>query len=442
MALHFPLSGLLTALLLTVGCAPQAAPPATVGALRIVVSGDTAGWIVPCGCTSNQSGGLPRRATLVEQLRRDAAVVYVDVGGAVSGNTPYDRLKFAAILEGESQMQVVAHNLGPAELRLGHETLVEMAATQKIPWLASNVRFDQGGNPSSRILFVERAGRLLAFVGVVSPKIAVPGVRIEPPRQAILDIIRSTDRRYDSLIVLAYLDEQELLALAEELPEADVIVGGPTGQSISPKQVGQTLAASATNKGKFVVRLDAPAEQTGRWTGEVLELTDKYVNDPGQDANLQAYYRRLNERDLTPADTPFAPQRTESTPESYRIAGTERCRDCHADECQSWKDTGHARAWESLTRTGAQVDPYCQHCHANGYGVAGGFVTQRRTPQAIGVGCESCHGPSQSHVDNSVTRTAFAAQSAGQCVRCHDRENSPSFTFDAYWSRIQHGKKP
>src|ERR1700745_4371010 len=31
--------------------------------LVLVVSGDTAGWIVPCGCTSNQSGGLLRRGS-------------------------------------------------------------------------------------------------------------------------------------------------------------------------------------------------------------------------------------------------------------------------------------------------------------------------------------------------------------------------------------------
>src|SRR6516225_2088203 len=35
----------------------------------IIISGDTAGWIVPCGCTANQSGGLLRRGTMVAKLR-------------------------------------------------------------------------------------------------------------------------------------------------------------------------------------------------------------------------------------------------------------------------------------------------------------------------------------------------------------------------------------
>jgi hypothetical protein len=27
------------------------------------------------------------------------------------------------------------------------------------------------------------------------------------------------------------------------------------------------------------------------------------------------------------------------------------------------------------------------------------------------------------------------------CVECHDKENSPRFDFDVYWSRIQHGRE-
>ncbi len=50
--------------------------------LVLVVSADTAGFIIPCGCTSNQSGGLPRRATYVESLRETADVLVLDAGGA------------------------------------------------------------------------------------------------------------------------------------------------------------------------------------------------------------------------------------------------------------------------------------------------------------------------------------------------------------------------
>src|SRR5437879_9282226 len=56
--------------------------------VMIVVSGDTSDWIVPCGCTSNQSGGLSRRGSLVKELRRRADVVLLDAGGAPGGTVP------------------------------------------------------------------------------------------------------------------------------------------------------------------------------------------------------------------------------------------------------------------------------------------------------------------------------------------------------------------
>ena len=50
-----------------VGCRPGGATP-----LAVVVSGDTSGWIAPCGCVSNQSGGLARRAAYAAGLRQEA----------------------------------------------------------------------------------------------------------------------------------------------------------------------------------------------------------------------------------------------------------------------------------------------------------------------------------------------------------------------------------
>src|SRR5262245_40266390 len=55
--------------------------------VTVVISGDTAGWIVPCGCTSNQSGGLPRRGTLVAECRSRGPVIVADAGGAPGGTS-------------------------------------------------------------------------------------------------------------------------------------------------------------------------------------------------------------------------------------------------------------------------------------------------------------------------------------------------------------------
>src|SRR5690349_20754720 len=79
-----------------------ASPPAP-RPLMVVISGDTAGWIVPCGCTSNQSGGLLRRGTFVKEQAAGHDVILADAGGAASGTSPYHQVKFEAILRGERQ---------------------------------------------------------------------------------------------------------------------------------------------------------------------------------------------------------------------------------------------------------------------------------------------------------------------------------------------------
>jgi len=407
--------------------------------LTLVASGDTGGWIVPCGCTSNQSGGLLRRGGYLQQLRGEGVVLYVDVGGAASGTSEYDRLKIEAILRGEAEMGVEAHNIGAAEANLGADFLRETALKLGVPLLTCNVRDSRGDLLGERIRVIAAGGRKIALIGVLSDRQPVPELQIDSPRKAILEALDESAADFDSLVVLAYLPEDELIELAANLPEADLIIGGPTGQSLSPRRKGPTLVASATNKGKFLAALTAPASAAIRWQGEIVEMTDRFNDDPRQQTNLTEFYQTLAERDLTPSQTSFALSLPVEIPENFRIAGTASCRDCHADDCDTWDRSRHAHAWESLTQTGSQVDAYCQQCHATGFGFPGGFESAHRSPMHAGVGCESCHGPSHGHVQDSRIRTTYSGHARHRCTSCHDRENSPEFVVAEYWAEVRHG---
>jgi hypothetical protein len=252
--------------------------------------------------------------------------------------------------------------------------------------------------------------------------------------------VQESAGQFDSLVVLAYVPEKDLLELAANLPEADLVVGGPTGQSVVPQRIGPTLVASATNKGKFLVRADASGTpRDARWSGRIVEMDASFSDDQGQKANLQAFYQLLAQRDFSPQQTSFVRETSVGLPADYRVEGMVACRDCHADESHTWDASRHAHSWESLTRSGAHVDAYCQQCHTTGFGWPGGFASARQDVALAAVGCESCHGPSHAHARDSQVRTTFAGQASQQCVRCHDRENSPAFEFSGYWSQIQHG---
>jgi len=423
---------------LSVGCRPSSVERP----LMIVVSGDTAGWIVPCGCTSNQSGGLPRRAAYAEGLRHQAEIILADVGGALHETSPYDRAKFEAILRGERLMGVVAHNIGAGEAKLGPAELRRLDSMFGGVMLSANVHDRSGRLVAEPLRIQSTAGRRVALVGVLSERYATDELQVTPPQQAVLDALCGAAGRYDAAIVLAYLPEDELRAFAEAIPEADVVLGGPTGQPITPKQIGPTLLASATSKGKFVVRLDAPAAQSvGRWIGCVVELNEQFADDPSQITNLNRFHAELAGLDFAASQTGFAESLPDDLPKGFAVAGTEACRKCHTEDCDVWQKSNHASAWTSLKTTGSHVDPECQRCHVTGYGMPGGFVSARRSEARVHVGCESCHGPSQGHVAEPTVHTAHFAQAGNHCTGCHDRENSPKFAYDKYWQQIQHGRK-
>jgi hypothetical protein len=410
-------------------------------ALRVIVSGDTQGWLVPCGCSSKQSGGLLRRGSYVQTLKDHGPVVLVDVGGAVRGTSAYDRLKFQAILDGEAAMGYVAHNIGAAELALGVPFLRETMADASVPLISANV-FDQAGERvGQQSIVVKRGQSTLAIVGVVSPRFAHDGVMIQPADEAVLAAIDDLNDTFDTLIVLAYVTDDELAPLAASLPEADAIIGGPTGQPLKPSRSGPTLISSATNKGKFLVELSRPlTEDSANWDAEIVSIDGRFDDHPAQEANLQQYLQALASRNFRAEDTQLGPQLSEEVPETYRVAGTSTCLECHVTSGKVWKESHHAQAWASLEVSGKHVDPSCQLCHVTGYGLPGGFSSHLYSQQDVNVGCESCHGPSKAHVDDPSVPTPWDA--ADECVRCHDAENSPRFEYDIYWHEIEHFLDP
>ena len=427
----------LTLLVMATGCRQQ--PPATFG---LIFSGDTAGWITPCGCASNQSGGLARRATLIDQNRNERPTLFVDVGGSSSGTSEYHQVKLESILRGMVLMELRAHNVGKPETDLGPAVLGRLAEATDTPWLSTNL-VPRDGDWIPKRLIVERIGGCrVGIAGVMDPDmIDSDAWTARDPVSAIIDAFDQAET--DVRIVLAYMDQQELQSLAAALPEVHAVLGGPTGQSVSPKHIGDVTVMSATNKGKYVGKLlfgsSAESRNYRATDAKVIEVSSELNEDDRQLDNLKRYYERLSTLDFSADQTGLVSGLT-SGREGYEIAGSQSCAACHAADDSVWHRSRHAHAWEVLVSKGAQFDPSCQQCHTTGYGLESGFRNVAASAEQVHVGCENCHGPSRRHVDNPKIKTPWVA--TRQCVRCHDRENSPHFQYDAYWAKIIHGVDP
>ena len=411
----------------------------TAQAVSFLVSCDTNGWIVPCGCTTKQSGGLLRRGTLVAKMKSSSPTVVLDAGGAAAGKSDYHQVKLESILKGELAMGIDAHNIGASEAAFGADVIRSITSDLNAPIISANA-CDAGGQLiADPMKIIERGGQTFAVIGVLDPGFASGDLQVKDPRQAILDLLDQLETPVDGKIVLAYLPREPLIELAKQLPEIDVVIGGPTGQTIAPTQVGATLVTSATNKGKFVAKLQSDPAASKRWSAKIVEVDETHADDSRQIENLADYHQVLQQADFVAAQTGLSDRAMVRSDNENHYAGNQSCKQCHDQDCAHYSSTKHAVAWETLEVKHSHVDPYCQQCHTTGYAANGGFESIAKSPQLFDVGCESCHGPSSRHVAEVKTRTPFVAKD--QCIGCHDRENSPAFDYQPYWEKIIHGAK-
>lgn len=407
--------------------------------LTILVAGDTHGWITPCGCAANQSGGLARRATIVHEAKQQGECLLLDAGGSAMGTSAYQRMRFEYLLQGLQSMGLAAHNIGKSETEFSPADLRQIGQSKSLRWLSSNLADEQGqpiGEPVHTLSF---QSRIVLVTGVIDPDLVDNSQwQVSEPVPAVLKAFG--DKPADIRVVLAYMDEGKLRAMAEALPEVDYIIGGPTGQALSPIQVGNTTILSATNKGKFLAQIKLAKAQKGlaKMSTQIAEVSSQLAENPTQIDNLKAYYQRLSELDYSAAEAGLVAPLADHDP-GYAIAGSQACANCHAPDDQVWHSSKHSHAWEVLVAKTAQYDPSCQQCHTTGYGLPAGFDRVASSAALVHVGCENCHGPSQAHVSNPRKRTPFQAKE--QCVRCHDHENSPAFQFDTYWPKVFHQGK-
>lgn len=412
----------------------------------IVLSGDTRGFIVPCGCASKQLGGLPRRGGYLQGVTGE--VLYLDAGGSAARSFEYDRLKVGFIWRGMQSLGVDAANLGSAEIAFGRTFLQAAAEQTKIPFVSTNVVADDvdGAPAAARERVVKTSGASIAVLGVCSTRFRPgAGLKVLEPSEALREPVRRLRGSHDLLILLAHAPEDEVIALAEAYPEFDaVLVTGQT-QPIAPKSIeGRTILAGTGVKGKFLAVLPwtPAASPRSQWTageGRIVEMADTLPEHPEMMTLLREYQNSVRQANLTPEQSGEVAALLSSLPGDYRYAGSAKCGTCHSLETEIWKNSHHAHGLETLHKKGFESDPYCVRCHTTGYGGPGGYRTLPDALSLGGIGCESCHGPSQAHAASPLA-VKPPAKARDACITCHDPENSPTFDFEKYWPKIIHGK--
>jgi predicted CXXCH cytochrome family protein len=124
---------------------------------------------------------------------------------------------------------------------------------------------------------------------------------------------------------------------------------------------------------------------------------------------------------------------------SASYVGWTKCSACHSAVANTWQSTRHAKAIESLKKTGQETLPACVKCHVTGYEQDGGFIDYELTPEMAGVQCEVCHGPGGEHVTNPAGKDMIKESGAALCRQCHTEGQDPGFNYEVKVKDV-HGK--
>jgi len=403
------------ALIALVAALASAAPRAgAANKATILLTMQNLGYIQACSCGREALGGLGRRATILDGLRKKhPGALLIDGGDLVRLDTQPPAIR--TIIQSMESMKYDAVRVGVFDAQ--SQWAASLMRASKLPLL------DAGFTPK---LF-ERSGVRIAVFDVPMPK-----PRSEYPLDELTPKmgLAFTDARKhaDVIVAMTQMSAPETEQFVNGLVKADMapdIVVSDTLASPELKQVGPVMEVNSGVNGKYVSVFTAEAHPGGKPTlqHESVPVLLDTAERPDVEKLVNAYLQAV---DLG-IETVKIPE----------FDSSQYCASCHdvkthTDAFAVWLKTRHSHALKTLQedstnppKGSAARSPQCLSCHVGSY-----KRFQALDPSSTGVECITCH-TTEAH-----TKKGFVSEAV--CLECHDKDNSPHFDFAAYTAKIRH----
>lgn len=457
-----------------------AAPPTTVDGFEpfahwpkdqkpevvLVLSGQTFGYLSPCGCSRPQRGGLERRANFMDGLRAKGwPVVGLDLGDVSPPKKvpEQDRLKYKAQMESLRSMGYAAVGLGEYDFNLDLFELLasftlQNQANPRPVILAANLAGNGNGTKIDREKFFA-AGKgqrpmvedveviskdpngaaCLPFsvTGVIGKSVYEKIAKVDPnftfnDNGDVLKACLAKAQAHElkpAINVLLYAGSlEEAKKVAEAFPQYQLIVCQceETEPPQFPTQVnnGKTFIAQVGHKGQNVVAVGVFKTSEGfELKYQLVPLGEQFITEKSKEADhpvlkiLESYTEEVKNRNLLAKYTekrPPHPAMVNNPNANLTYVGVDKCKTCHPNEAKIWGESKHSHAYEALEKLAVnprnrQFDGDCVDCHTIGFRYQGGFTDEKATPHLKHNGCENCHGPGSGHAANPNDKTLLKA---------------------------------
>lgn len=449
--------------------------------VRVIVSDNSGGFLERCGCTLNQSGGAAKRSHLLRSMKQSgSADIAIHIGELLAPSPRGDKSETQLAFELERLVTRIASEDGYDAVVPGYRDLADRSFDpyallhgSELSQVSCNLKDVEGqaAVPGYKLLRIHGMQEVL-IVGVTVPpfgrvdamgpacyefgdRFRLAGI-VASVSHSISEGLEQAVNSSDVTVVVAgeippYFAER----IAESVPRVDLIV---SSNAKTYRMLGGDLS-----KGTF--ELEAPSFRIGRtvvcfvaaqqFGVSVLELS--LDGDRGAISDVSATFGGLDDSVCEEVEVrnlidqfyaqvehlmSWSGSAAEADARAERsFVGSTACQPCHSHQYAIWRQSRHARAFDTLLRVRRHMVPQCVVCHVVGLGADGGF---RRTDEQFsglaGVGCESCHGPGEHHI-SGPTRTNIRNEAGpSMCSGCHDAEHSAEFSlrFPSMLNEIRH----
>lgn len=401
----------------------------------IVFTGQTYGYLQPCGCSRPQIGGLERRAVLIQMLKdKGWPVAGVDLGDVApekSALLEQGRLKYVAVMNSLREMGYVSVGIGKSELKTDLFGLLAQYGFQKEqrPFsLAGNLvgtangkiipreEIFNAGRPGARpiveLIEVDKVGNVPVGVAGVIGKSVVEDARkgkwdttlefsdVQKTLKDATDKLKNHKLKPQLNVLLYQGDSACVAKIAKDFPQFQVILclaldGAPP--PLQPQQIpnSKTLIIQVGHRGQHVGVLGVfkTAEGGLEFRYQLVPLGEEFIT-PGPEAQalknnkalqrLEDYAKAVKNANLLP-QYPRVPHPAQIQAASFKppvnltYVGTQACAACHAAEFNKWKTVPHSNAMNTLVNVAKrpslrQFDGECVKCHSVGFDYQSGYM--------------------------------------------------------------------
>ena len=418
--------------------------------LVVVLSAQQHGYMMPCGCSSPQIGGLERRYNFIQRLKAKGwPVVAVDLGdvpqkrGIAHLYNVQGLIKYRYSMMALKEMGYLAVGIGEYEAG-GSWSLAriegEWAANSAQPAvLAANLKNDDNQFPFIKATETQSVPGTNIKVGVtnivgptVIDSIKDPSVKFRGTMESLPQQLQKMSAEKVDLPILLYHGQatgrKEAIRCAKQFPQIPIILA--LSEEDEPPSHPDSVDHPEKGIYNYVFRLGHKGKHIGvvgvyrngpnfNFKYQLVEMSEEFKTREDKLADqpimkmMEDYTRELKNKDYLKqygqvkhtlqAMDPVPGLRNPGDGTPHYI-GSEACKKCHEHAYDVWKDSPHSHAYDTLVKAKhpslRQYDGECIVCHTVGFGYKTGYTSEKETPKLLNVGCESCHGPGSLHVKN------------------------------------------